>query len=427
MAKKREDLWSLEQDIEEVTASSTIEDQDEFDIYSPEQEEDRDSKPLKIKKGPKGKRKKIIACKEFEDQIVPLYHELNQIKLILNKYLIDALNNDDYKVIDNTEKRSLLTDYFSTVFLVQSKLTVDHGKGVPKSRATVWDFIIEPLIHDEKCKITYNKLTVLDQVAKSGKIFFDNNPKIKEFIDKLPKKDRPFYSFTSLEKNKDVIQLLSRFEKLLEKNKSLKEEYSWSCWLELEERCKNIAKNIIYTKSLHHEEAENLIQDTILYYHHLHTTYDPFFVKFRTMPYVFYILHMTRQKLRYHVQAYHIKKNKEDLKEEISDFDMSSAYVNAALAENSDGYDLKKILQEVESQLPTDKHRLVYEMLKDGYKQKNISKEIDFTQSWVSIIKKKLRATILKIVKESGQENILEEYGIDPDNYTNEDLDNIWD
>lgn len=327
---------------------------------------------LRTRRGPKGKRKQIIKCNEFEQLVIPLYNLRNEPKAIIDNIIEEAIVKDQISInIKNTDHTEVITNYIKRFFIKNKKIAAINKQ-----------FKKEPYTLDLN----------------------SDHPKLLVLLTNLGK--------------------FAEFEVEIEK---LKAKYVWECWFEIEERCKKITQNIIYTKSLVKEEAENLLQDTALYYHHLHMVYDPFFIKGKTMPYVFYMLNMVRQKLRYHVQAFHIKRNKEDLKDEISDFDMTANYINAQTTHSGEDFDYKAILSPVEKMLPSDKIRLIFDMLKDGYQQKNISKEIGFTQSWVSINKKKIKLSIIKIAKETGQGNLLEQYGINVDDYSDTDLENIWD
>jgi hypothetical protein len=341
----------------------------------PEQEgseQAEDSTYTKPRRGPKkGPRKKIVHCKEFEAKVIPLYVTRREPQTNINSIIKMAITMDSIVVVE--------------------------GKAHPDALLTVYLQEFYPKDKTLQALFKLHKGTEFHMVA-----------------------DLPFEVIESLDLE------LKKFYEIEKKIIKVKEQFVWKCWSELEERTKGIARIIVYTKSLTYEEAENLTQDSSLYFHQLHMKYNPFFILDKTVPYLFYMLNMVRQKLRYHVQAYHIKKNKEDLKEEISDFDMSANYINSY---NDDGteHDLRSILREIEDELPSDKHRLVFEMLKDGHKQKSIAKAISYTQSWVStIVKKKIRAAIIKKVRETGQENLLIPYGIDIDDYKDEDLDNIW-
>lgn len=336
-------------------------------------EEDQPVDYVKPRRGPKkGPRKKIVYCYEFENKVIPLYDLRAQPQKAINTIVKNALNIDSIIVKEGkAPKSNLLTGYLQEFY--------------PKDKT------LQNIFKTHKGTLFYLEADV-DQDIKST----------------LNEELKKFYTLES------EINLL-------------KEQYVWKCWGELGERTKGIAKIIVYTKSLSHEESENLVQDSSLYFHHLHIKYNPYFIENKKVPYIYYMLNMVRQKLRYHVQAYHIKKNKEDLKEEISDFDMTSNYLNSH--SQNDGYnDWKAILSRVEQSLPSDKHRLVFEMLKDGHKQKNIAKAIDYTQSWVStIVKKKIRAAIIKELIETGQEDLLESLGVNIEDYKDEDFSNIWD
>jgi hypothetical protein len=325
----------------------------------------------KPRRGPKkGKRQKDIACKEFEQKVIPLFQQRNIPKSRIDKIIKESILDHTFITQEFEPESCNLTAYIKEYWLKDKEVS-----------------------------------TILK--ANKGITLYFTVSNAKQSI------------FSELQAYLDDFYLLE------EQINKLKYEYVWKCWEELDQRCRKISQNIVYTKSLTYEESENLAQDTALYFHHLHIKYDPFFLEGKTMPYKFYMLSMVRQKLRYHVQAYHLKKNKEDLKEEISDFDMPINYINTG---NSDveEHDLRSILRAIEEELPSDKHRIVFEMLKDGHKQKSIASAIDYTQSWVSIIKKKIRAAIIKKVKETGQENLLEAKGINVEDYNGEDLENIW-
>ena len=343
---------------------------DDLDFENGLLEED-DIGYTKPRRGPKkGKRQKDVACKEFEQKVIPLFQQRNIPKAKIDKIIKESLLDQTLIFQEDSPQKCDLTEYLKEFW----------GKN--------------------------KDVTTILRANKGIRIYFTISND-KQSI------------FSELE------TYLSEFYLLEEQINKLKYEYVWKCWEELDLRCRKISQNIVYTKSLTYEESENLAQDTALYFHHLHIKYDPFFLIGKTMPYKFYMLSMVRQKLRYHVQAYHLKKNKEDLKEEISDFDMPTNYINTG---NSDveEHDLRSILRAIEEELPSDKHRIVFEMLKDGHKQKSIAKAISYTQSWVSIIKKKIRASIIKKVKETRQENLLEAKGINVEDYNLEDLENIW-
>lgn len=369
MAKK--DYYDYDDDLITTETHASKIDDDDFDYQA---DEDKNDFYVKPKRGPKkGPRKKIVFCYEFENKVIPHYDKRKGPQSIIDSIIEKAIGLD--------------------------ALVVKEGK-TTKTKYKLTNYLQE---------------------------FFPKNKAIQAIF-KLHKNTH-FYIETDLPSDIEeaLVEALDSFFEIENEINKIKEEYVWKCWSELEERTKGIAKIIVYTKSLSYEEGENLIQDSALYFHHLHTKYNPYFIANKKVPYVYYMLNMVRQKLRYHVQAYHIKKNKEDLKEEISDFDMTANYINSYI--QGDTYsDWKAILERVEQSLPSDKHKLVFEMLKDGHKQKNIAKAIDYTQSWVStIVKKKIRTAIIKELIETGQVDLLESLGVDINDYKDEDFENIWD
>jgi hypothetical protein len=350
-------------------SSDLIKDSSEDYLEENYDEERVVSKP---KRGPKkGPRKKIVYCYEFENKVVPLYDLRKVPEKIINTIIKTAISTDSIIAKEGQiPKDNLLTKYLKEFY--------------PKDKT------LQAIFKAHKSMIYYLEAELPQDMQNSLKEELVNFFKIEKEIDKL------------------------------------KEEYVWKCWSELEERSKGIARIIVYTKSLSHEEAENLMQDSAIFFHHLHLKFNPYFLENKKIPYIYYMLNMVRQKLRYHIQAYHIKKNKEDLKEEISDFDMTANYINAN-TKNENYNDWKEILARVEQNLPSDKHRLVFEMLKDGHKQKNIAKAINFTQSWISsLVKKKIKAAIIKELIETGQEDLLDSLGVDLADYKNTDFENIW-
>jgi RNA polymerase sigma factor, sigma-70 family len=159
-------------------------------------------------------------------------------------------------------------------------------------------------------------------------------------------------------------------------------------WFYYEEKIHKLVGWLGYMKSF---DKEELLQQAYIYFHTLCEAYDPYydgkFFKFDR-----YLFKNMIIKLRAHIQRYYFKGGRE--KPSDCDFLLETETVDVIGATESDLY-MTHIFDTLE-----ERSREVVELTLAGYKQQEIGKKLDISQSRVSVIKKKALKQLYLILDE---------------------------
>jgi hypothetical protein len=201
---------------------------------------------------------------------------------------------------------------------------------------------------------------------------------------------------------KDLTPELKQYFLIQREIDLLKKETVWKCYSEIQFRLKKLVGSVAYKRGFGPDEKDNLEQESVLFFHHLHLYYNPFFLEGKIVPYGPYMLNMMRSKLGYFTQVHFQKKGKEELRDAFHDHELLEDY-------HDEVYDTT-FLKCIEKRI----HPRYHEFLKDfadGMKRKDLQEKYNYTASWISlVIKEEIKPAIKAELENRGEVDLIERY-----------------
>lgn len=149
-------------------------------------------------------------------------------------------------------------------------------------------------------------------------------------------------------------------------------------WFKYEEKIHKIIKGLSYSKNF---DAEELIQESYIYFKSFCLVYDPYY-NGNFIPFDKFLFKNLIIKLRAFIQRYYFKRKREQPKDTDEYSHIPSTRNNILESDN-------KLYAEYIYSLVTDCQRQILELSIKGYKQQEIGEILNISQSRVSVIKKK--------------------------------------
>ena len=149
-------------------------------------------------------------------------------------------------------------------------------------------------------------------------------------------------------------------------------------WFKYEDKIKKIINSLSYTKNF---EAEELIQESYIYFIGFCEIYDPYYGG-NFIPFDKFLFKNLIIKLRAFIQRYYFKRKREQPKD-------TDEYSNVCAPRNNVNECEDKMYIEYIYSLITSSQREILELSINGYKQREIGEKLNISQSRVSVIRKK--------------------------------------
>lgn len=200
-----------------------------------------------------------------------------------------------------------------------------------------------------------------------------------------------------LEKHVDAYGNDTPFEPLYELVKTDKNQV----WFLYEKKLNKLILWLSYWKSFPKDE---LLQQSYIYFHTLCEQYDPLY-NGNFFPFDRYLFKNLITKLRAYIQRYYFKNRRE----KPSDCDFLLENHSIDTIKDSDS----KLYVEYIYSLLTGRQREVVEMTLSGYKQAEIGRKLNISQSRVSVIKKRALHDLYMIIDESHTDEEKKEMKVD--------------
>ena len=164
-------------------------------------------------------------------------------------------------------------------------------------------------------------------------------------------------------------------------------------WMKYDERIKKTLKIMAFWKSF---DREDLYQQAYIYHVGLCQIYTPFY-KGHFYPFDKFLFKNLIIKLRAYIQSYYLK-HKREQPTEISERTSSTERNNVADKEN-------EIFVEQLYALVSERQARILELTFKGYKQQEIGKILNISQSRVSVIKKKTIKILAQILEQNNKQD----------------------
>ena len=149
-------------------------------------------------------------------------------------------------------------------------------------------------------------------------------------------------------------------------------------WFKYEDKIKRIINSLSYTKNF---EAEELIQESYIYFISFCKIYDPYYDG-NFIPFDKFLFKNLIIKLRAFIQRYYFKRKREQPKD-------TDEYGNVCSPRNNVNECEDKMYIEYIYSLISKSQREILELSISGYKQREIGEKLNISQSRVSVIRKK--------------------------------------
>ena len=149
-------------------------------------------------------------------------------------------------------------------------------------------------------------------------------------------------------------------------------------WFKYEDKIKKIINSLSYTKNF---EAEELIQESYIYFTSFCKIYDPYYGG-NFIPFDKFLFKNLIIKLRAFIQRYYFKRKREQPKD-------TDEYSNICSPRNNVNECEDKMYIEYIYSLISKPQREILELSINGYKQREIGEKLNISQSRVSVIRKK--------------------------------------
>jgi len=169
-------------------------------------------------------------------------------------------------------------------------------------------------------------------------------------------------------------------------------------WNKYEEKMQRIVHKLAYWKSF---SKEDLFQQAYIYFIYFCKQYDPYY-RNGFIPFDKYLFKNMIIKLRAFIQRFYVKNRREqpvEFSEYTPEHMSSEDQISNDIEDTND-----KIYGEYIYSLVSGRQRQILELSLKGYKQQEIGKILDISQSRVSVIKKKTLEKLQELLENGGKE-----------------------
>jgi RNA polymerase sigma factor (sigma-70 family) len=163
-------------------------------------------------------------------------------------------------------------------------------------------------------------------------------------------------------------------------------------WFKYEEKIRKIINGLSYWKNF---DGEELIQQAYIYFIELAKIYDPYY-NGNFIPFDKFLFKNLIIKLRAYIQRYYFKRKREQPTE-------FSEYVSRYSTKNTILDVEDKLYSEYLYSLISDRQKQILDLSLKGYKQQEIGKILNISQSRVSVIKKKALNKLNNLLEDNGK------------------------